>query len=43
VPVQTLIEEGYSPEEAKTVQIMKGKVRYLQQDWLQGPDRFGTK
>jgi type IV pilus assembly protein PilB len=25
VPVQTLIEEGYSPEEAKTVQIMKGK------------------
>jgi type IV pilus assembly protein PilB len=25
VPVQTLIEEGYTPEEAKTVQIMKGK------------------
>jgi type IV pilus assembly protein PilB len=25
VPVQTLVEEGYSPEEAKTVQIMKGK------------------
>jgi type IV pilus assembly protein PilB len=25
VPIQTLIEEGYSPEEAKTVQIMKGK------------------
>jgi type IV pilus assembly protein PilB len=25
VPAQTLIEEGYSPEEAKTVQIMKGK------------------
>jgi type IV pilus assembly protein PilB len=25
VPVQTLIEEGYGPEEAKTVQIMKGK------------------
>ena len=25
VPQQTLIEEGYSPEEAKTVQIMKGK------------------
>ncbi|HWZ82428.1 MAG TPA: type IV-A pilus assembly ATPase PilB [Terriglobales bacterium] len=25
VPVQTLIEEGFSPEEAKTVQIMKGK------------------
>ncbi len=25
VPVQTLIEEGFGPEEAKTVQIMKGK------------------
>ncbi|MBZ5547353.1 MAG: type IV-A pilus assembly ATPase PilB [Acidobacteriia bacterium] len=25
VPVQALIEEGYTPEEAKTVQIMKGK------------------
>jgi type IV pilus assembly protein PilB len=25
VPVQALIDEGYSPEEAKTVQIMKGK------------------
>jgi type IV pilus assembly protein PilB len=25
VPQQTLIEEGYSPEESKTVQIMKGK------------------
>src|SRR5579872_3577064 len=25
VPQQTLIEEGYSPEEAKTVKIMKGK------------------
>jgi type IV pilus assembly protein PilB len=25
VPVQTLIEEGFSPEEAKTVQIIKGK------------------
>jgi len=25
VPVQALIEEGYAPEEAKTVQIMKGK------------------
>jgi type IV pilus assembly protein PilB len=25
VPVQTLIEEGFTPEEAKTVQIMKGK------------------
>jgi type IV pilus assembly protein PilB len=25
VPVQTLIEEGYTPEEAKTTQIMKGK------------------
>ncbi|PYX33483.1 MAG: type IV-A pilus assembly ATPase PilB [Acidobacteria bacterium] len=25
VPVQTLIEEGFSPEEAKNVQIMKGK------------------
>ena len=25
VPVQTLIEEGYSPEEAKTVKIQKGK------------------
>ncbi len=25
VPPQTLIEEGYTPEEAKTVQIMKGK------------------
>ncbi|MGD0469758.1 MAG: type IV-A pilus assembly ATPase PilB [Terriglobales bacterium] len=25
VPLQTLIDEGYSPEEAKTVQIMKGK------------------
>jgi type IV pilus assembly protein PilB len=25
VPVQTLIEEGYTPEEAKTVKIMKGK------------------
>ena len=25
VPVQTLIEEGYSPEEAKTIQIQKGK------------------
>ena len=25
MPVQALIDEGYSPEEAKTVQIMKGK------------------
>ena len=25
VPVQTLIEEGFSPEEAKTIQIQKGK------------------
>ena len=25
VPVQTLIEEGYSPEEAKTIKIQKGK------------------
>jgi type IV pilus assembly protein PilB len=25
VPVQTLVEEGYSPEEAKTVKIQKGK------------------
>jgi type IV pilus assembly protein PilB len=25
VPVQTLIEEGYTPEEAKTVKIHKGK------------------
>src|ERR1700720_4315921 len=25
VPYQTLIEEGYSPEEAKTVKIQKGK------------------
>jgi type IV pilus assembly protein PilB len=25
MPVQALIEEGYTPEEAKTVQIMKGK------------------
>jgi type IV pilus assembly protein PilB len=25
VPVQTLIEEGYTPEEAKTVKIQKGK------------------
>jgi type IV pilus assembly protein PilB len=25
VPVQTLIDEGYSPEEAKTVTLMKGK------------------
>ncbi len=25
VPVQALIDEGYTPEEAKTVQIMKGK------------------
>jgi type IV pilus assembly protein PilB len=25
VPVQTLIEEGYTPEEAKTVKVMKGK------------------
>ena len=25
VPVQALIEEGYSPEEAKTVKIQKGK------------------
>ena len=25
VPQQTLLEEGYTPEEAKTVQIMKGK------------------
>src|SRR4030095_9522267 len=25
VPVPALIEEGYSPEEAKTVKIMKGK------------------
>jgi type IV pilus assembly protein PilB len=25
VPVQTLIEEGYTPEEAKTVKIMKGR------------------
>ncbi len=25
VPVQALIDEGYTPEEAKTVKIMKGK------------------
>ena len=25
VPIQTLIEEGYSPEEAKTIKIQKGK------------------
>ncbi len=25
MPVQALIDEGFTPEEAKTVQIMKGK------------------
>jgi type II secretory ATPase GspE/PulE/Tfp pilus assembly ATPase PilB-like protein len=35
VPVQTLIEEGFTPEEAKTVKIQKGKVG-VQQHRIQG-------